>query len=96
MGSFVTKQPSEWDTLFIKPNPDNVIKMTHGVVSKSTSTAFLATRKIARRFGSRLDDFTPQEHGRDVGYDVPVYVPNNNDWSDITCDYPFRPNKRKR
>ena len=97
MNSFVTKQPSEWDTLFIKPNPDNVIKMTHGIGKQIDIYGILGdTEDLQEDLEVDLDDFIAQEHGRDVGYDVPVYVPNNNDWSDITCDYPFRPNKRKR
>ena len=97
MNSFEFKEPRFWDTLHIKPNPDTVIEMSHGIGKVEDVYDILGeTEDLDIVLEEDLDDYVTAEHEDDIGYTVQKYVPVNQDWSHRILAYPYRPKKRKR
>lgn len=97
MNSFEFKEPRFWDTLDVRPNPNNVIEMSHGIGEVDDVYDILGeTEDLDIELEEDMDDYVTSEHAGDIGYPVEKYEPVNQDWSHRLIPYPHRPKKRKR
>jgi hypothetical protein len=97
MNSFEFKEPRYWDTLHIKPNPNNIIEMADGIGEVDDVYGIIGdTQNLNNELDEDIDDYVTYMHSTNIGYHIEKYMPENNDWSYKILPYPYRANKRKR
>lgn len=97
MNVFDRNEPNVWDTIQFSPKSGTVIHMSSGIGKVDDPYNVIGdTNDLSEDLDTDLDEYVVREHSKDIGYDVELYRPSNEDWSNRIIPYPYRGNKRKR